>query len=112
LFEFCPGEQVSQACLKVIRLSLVSCGNALPPFGYSSGRLPAFVLYLDFPQLKRLIVISEDKVAMEPTLDEAIQSVFGTGQPMNPTQAPGAQPELGQARAQFDEAEKALQQGN
>jgi uncharacterized membrane protein (UPF0182 family) len=35
----------------------------------------------DFPQLKRVIGISGDKVAMEPTLDEAIQSVFGTQQP-------------------------------
>ena len=35
----------------------------------------------NFPQLKRVIVISGDKVAMEPTLDEAIQSVFGTQPP-------------------------------
>jgi uncharacterized membrane protein (UPF0182 family) len=34
----------------------------------------------DFPQLKRVIEISGDKVAMEPTLDEAIQAV-GTQQP-------------------------------
>ena len=66
----------------------------------------------DFPQLKRVIVISGDKVAMEPTLDEAIQSVFGTQQPQNPTQAPSRQPEFGQARTQFDEAQKAMQQGD
>jgi len=72
----------------------------------------------DFPQLKRVIVISGDKVAMEPTLDEAIQSVFGTTQPSGiSAQAPGAQApvghlELGQARAQFDDAQKAMQQGN
>ena len=72
----------------------------------------------DFPQLKRVIVISGDKVAMEPTLDEAIQSVFGTGQPpgisaqTSGAQAPGGQPELGQARTQFDAAQKAMQQGN
>ena len=72
----------------------------------------------DFPQLKRVIVISGDKVAMEPTLDEAIQSVFGTAQqPGISAQAPGArapggQPELGQARAEFDEAQKAMRQGN
>jgi len=66
----------------------------------------------DFPQLKRVIVISGDKVAMEPTLDEAIQAVFGTQQPQNAGQAPRGQPELGQARAQFDEAQKAMQQGN
>ena len=66
----------------------------------------------DFPQLKRVIVISWDKVAMEPTLDEAIQSVFGTQPPQNPVQVPRGQPDLGQARAQFDEAQKAMQQGN
>jgi uncharacterized membrane protein (UPF0182 family) len=66
----------------------------------------------DFPQLKRVIVISGDKVAMEPTLDEAIQAVFGTQQPQVSAQAPGGQPELGQARTQFDEAQRAMQQGN
>jgi uncharacterized membrane protein (UPF0182 family) len=66
----------------------------------------------DFPQLKRVIVISGDKVAMEPTLDEAIQSVFGTQPSQSPTQVSGRQPELGQARAQFDDAQKAMQQGN
>ncbi len=66
----------------------------------------------DFPQLKRVIVVSGDSVAMEPTLDEAIQSVFGTQQPQNPAQAPRGHPELGQARAQFDEAQKAMQQGD
>jgi len=49
---------------------------------------------------------------MEPTLDEAIQSVFGAEQPQSPAQAPRRQPELGQARAQFDEAQKAMQQGD
>ena len=67
----------------------------------------------DFPQLKRVIVISGDKVAMEPTLDQAIQAVFGTRQPQNPTgAAPQRQVELGQARAQLGEAQKALQQGD
>jgi uncharacterized membrane protein (UPF0182 family) len=66
----------------------------------------------DFPQLKRVIAISGDKVVMEPTLDEAIQSVFGTQQPPHPAQVPGRQPELGQARAHFDEAQKAMQQGD
>jgi hypothetical protein len=64
----------------------------------------------DFPQLKRVIVISGDKVAMEPTLDEAIQAVFGGQQPQNLAQAAGRQPESVQARAQLDEAQKALQQ--
>jgi hypothetical protein len=66
----------------------------------------------DFPQLKRVIVVSGDKVAMEPTLDEAIQSVFGTQQPPSPVQVMGRQPELSQVKAQFDEAQKAMQQGD
>jgi uncharacterized membrane protein (UPF0182 family) len=66
----------------------------------------------DFPQLKRVIVVSGDKVAMEPTLDEAIQAVFGTQQPQNPAQTLSRQPELDQARAQFEDAQKAMQQGN
>jgi uncharacterized membrane protein (UPF0182 family) len=66
----------------------------------------------DFPQLKRVIVISGDKVAMEPTLDEAIQAVFGTQQPQTTAQAPGRQLESGQARAQFEAAQKAMEQGN
>jgi uncharacterized protein len=67
---------------------------------------------MDFPQLKRVIVISGDKVAMEPTLDEAIQSVFGTQQSQTPAQALRLQPGLAQARAEFDQAQKAMQQGN
>jgi uncharacterized membrane protein (UPF0182 family) len=59
-----------------------------------------------------VIVISGDKVAMEPTLDEAIQAVFGTQQPQNAAQVPRGQPDLGQAKAQFDDAQKAMQQGN
>ena len=66
----------------------------------------------NFPQLKRVIVISGDKVAMEPTLDEAIQSVFGTQQPQKGAPARSGTPELGQARTQFDEAQKAMQQGD
>jgi uncharacterized protein len=66
----------------------------------------------NFPQLKRVIVISADKVAMEPTLDEAIQSVFGTQQPQSPAQAPRGRPEFGLARAQFDQAQRAMQQGD
>ena len=66
----------------------------------------------DFPQLKRVIVISGDKVAMEPTLDEAIQAVFGTQQPQTPGQPPGRPLESGQARAAFDKAQKAMEQGD
>ena len=49
---------------------------------------------------------------MEPTLDEAIQSVFGRQQPQVGAPARSGPPELGQARAQFDAAQKAMQQGD
>ena len=66
----------------------------------------------DFPQLKRVIVISGDKVAMEPTLDEAIQAVFGTQQHQTTAQPSGRPVESGQARAAFDKAQKAMEQGD
>ncbi len=66
----------------------------------------------DFPQLKRVIVISGNKVAMEPTLDEAIQAVFGTGQPPRTGQLPQEHPELAQARTQFEEAQRSMKQGD
>ncbi len=75
----------------------------------------------NLPQLKRVIVVSGNKVVMEPTLDEAIKAVFGapqvpeqvvpTGGPAAPTAAPVPQ-ELEKARAQFEEAQKAMQQGD
>jgi len=49
---------------------------------------------------------------MEPTLDEAIQSVFGTQRGLNPEQVQHRQPELDQARVQFDEVRKAVQEGD
>ena len=64
------------------------------------------------PPTQRVVVVSGDKVAMEPTLDEAIQSVFGTQQPQKGAPARGGTPELGQAKTQFDEAQKAMQQGD
>jgi uncharacterized protein len=70
-----------------------------------------------FPQLKRVIAVAGDKVVMEPTLDEAINDLFGTQQPREPpegsSQPPTTpQPALEQARAQLDQARKAMQQGN
>ena len=65
----------------------------------------------NFPQLKRVIVATGDKVVMEPTLDEALSALFGTS-PVLPS--PGetstrvAGPDLGQARAQLAEAQKAI----
>jgi uncharacterized membrane protein (UPF0182 family) len=66
----------------------------------------------DFPQLKRVIAISGNKVAMEPTLDEAIQAVVGTSQPPPTVQSPQEHPALAQAKTQFDEAQKAMKQGD
>ena len=69
----------------------------------------------NFPQLKRVIVATGDKVVMEPTLDEALSSLFGTspGQPSQAGQTSGTQgllPKavLDQARAQLAEAQKAI----
>ncbi|MEO6830248.1 MAG: UPF0182 family protein, partial [Acidobacteriaceae bacterium] len=74
----------------------------------------------NFPQLKRVIAITADRVAMEPTLDGALADLFGAQQPQqvhglvaspSPVQAQTA-PQLGEARGQFAAAQKAMQQGN
>jgi uncharacterized membrane protein (UPF0182 family) len=69
----------------------------------------------NFPQLKRVIVATGDKVVMEPTLDESLSALFGTppGQPLQPGQTSGTQgllpkAALDQARAQLAEAQKAI----
>jgi hypothetical protein len=65
----------------------------------------------NFPQLKRVIVATGDKVVMEPSLDEALISLFAnspaSGQ-MSGTQAPLPKATLDQARAQLAEAQKAI----
>jgi uncharacterized protein len=74
----------------------------------------------NFPQLKRVIAVAGDKVAMEPTLDEALTALFGTQQPqVGAAQTTGAavetatrQSDLGAARMQFEDAEKAMRQGD
>jgi uncharacterized protein len=79
----------------------------------------------NFPQLKRVIAIAGDKVVMEPTLDESLNSLFGMPQPQavakegRVVQTVGAAAEVttlpsdfGQARIQFDDAQKAMQQGD
>ena len=69
----------------------------------------------NFPQLKRVIAVAGDKVVMEPTLDEALNGLFGNQQPLvgssQPQPSTTRQPSLEQARAQFEEARKAMQQG-
>jgi len=78
-----------------------------------------------FPQLKRVIAIAGDKVVMEPTLDEALNALFGTQQPQavakerNEPQTTGATAQVsapasdsGLARVQFEDAQNAMQQGD
>ena len=70
----------------------------------------------NFPQLKRVIVATGDKVVMEPTLDEALASLFGTAPGQSgPTpgkqaqvQAPMSKGTRDQAEAQLAEAQKAI----
>jgi uncharacterized membrane protein (UPF0182 family) len=76
----------------------------------------------NFPQLKRVIAITADKVAMEPTLDGALADLFGAQQPQrargmvassSPVQMQvQTQPQIGEARSDFAAAQKAMQQGN
>jgi uncharacterized membrane protein (UPF0182 family) len=67
----------------------------------------------NIPQLKRIIVVSGDKVVMERTLDGALAALFGGQQPQaTAVPAPGGQPEMAQARKQLDQAQKAIQQGD
>ena len=67
----------------------------------------------NFPQLKRVIAVAGDKVVMEATLDEALNDLFGTQQPLQgSSQPPAPQPALEQARMQLEEARKAIQEGD
>jgi len=75
----------------------------------------------NFPQLKRVIAVAGDKVVMEPTLDEALNALFGTQQPQaartaqitsTAAKATASQLDAGQVRMQFEDAEKAMQQGD
>ena len=69
---------------------------------------------MNFPQLKRVIVVAGDEVVMEPRLDQALNHLFGTQQPLagSSQPPPTRQPALEQARTQFEEARKAMQQGD
>jgi hypothetical protein len=69
----------------------------------------------DIPQLKRIIVSDGETLAMEPSLEGALQAVFGgppraTTQPATARAAPGV--DLDQARGDLDEAERALGHGD
>jgi len=67
----------------------------------------------NIPQLKRVIVVSGNKVVMETTLDQALQAVFGTAQPVpEKVAAPVQSEELNQARKELEETERTIQKGN
>jgi len=70
---------------------------------------------VNIPQLIRVIVISGNKVVMEPTLEQAIRAVFGVAQPAGGAKTAATPIETGallRARDHLDKAQKALQQGN
>jgi len=70
------------------------------------------------PQLKRVVVAYEDKLTMQPTLDEALQVLFGasTGKPQEQEEESMLSGTIGERFAQasrlYDEAQAALQQGD
>ncbi len=70
------------------------------------------------PELKRVVVVFEDRIVMRETLAEGIAAVFGTGSgPPPPTTDPPAVDGtivelLNQAQAAFDEADAALRAGD
>jgi uncharacterized membrane protein (UPF0182 family) len=67
----------------------------------------------NIPQLKRIIVVSGNKVVMEPTLEEALKVLFGAARPEEKKIAAPAQlEELDKARDALEKAQKALRQGN
>jgi hypothetical protein len=69
---------------------------------------------VNIPQLKRVIVSDGDRLAMEPTLGEALEVVFG-GRELPPTEEPVAAEEsaqLSDARDALAAAEEALRAGD
>jgi uncharacterized membrane protein (UPF0182 family) len=65
----------------------------------------------NFPQLKRVIVATGDRVVMEPTLDEALNDLFENGPAstqQSGMQAPLPKATLDQAKAELARAQKAL----
>ena len=66
----------------------------------------------NIPQLKRVIVISGTRVVMAPTLNQAIEGIFGAPQPeVVKTIAPPEQGTLSRAREDLMKAEEAMRQG-
>ena len=64
----------------------------------------------NLPQLKRVIVASDNRVAMEPTLDEALTALFRSpGAQETAAPAPIGNSQLEEARAQLIEVQKAVE---
>ena len=98
-------------CAAVARRWSYCMGEGIP------ASIPSCANSTHFPQLKRVIAVAADKVVMEPTLDEALNELFGNQQPLQrsaqpPLPASTPQPALEKARALLDEARKAMQQGD
>jgi uncharacterized membrane protein (UPF0182 family) len=68
----------------------------------------------DLPQLKRIIVSDGDRLAMEPTLEEALRAAFGGAarEGEGGTEQPSPAEGLDQARRTLDDAEAALRAGD
>jgi uncharacterized protein len=67
----------------------------------------------NIPQLKRVIVVSGDKVVMEETLDRALQALFGAAPPaISKVSPPVKMGELTQARKELEKAERAIERGS
>ena len=68
----------------------------------------------DLPQLKRIIVSDGDRLAMEPTLEEALRAAFGGAarEEEGGTEHPSPLADLDQARRTLDDAEAALRAGD
>ena len=68
----------------------------------------------DIPQLKRVIMVYGKKVVMEPTIDKAVQAVFGvSGRPEKKTPVPVENEILAdRARREMENAEGAIRRGN
>lgn len=67
----------------------------------------------NIPQLRRVIVAYNDRIAMEPTLEKAVAAVFGPtpAASVEPSAATGSQ-RFQEAQDVFNRAQKALQSGN
>jgi uncharacterized membrane protein (UPF0182 family) len=62
----------------------------------------------NFPQLKRVIAATGDKVVMQPTLDEALSALFGSQQAPQATGLAQPNTETDQVRSQLAAMQKAI----